>query len=156
MRTSMFDPILEKTPIEKLRRYTYVDTLTEAYTRNMWYEMAEEYAKKDLYIAVIGLDNTAAVNRQYGWNIGNRKIIQAADHLKKLGALYYFGADIFVLVTIEPVEISGLEACHGMAHHKPGDSMCKVLALADAEMHNQKNRLKNSERERKINIESPN
>ena len=86
----------------------------------------------------------------------NRKIIQAADHLKKLGTLYYFGADIFVLVTTEPVEISGLEACHGMAHHKPGDSMCKVLALADAEMHSQKDRLKNSERERKIDIESPN
>ena len=82
MRTSMFDPILEKTPTEKLRRYAYVDTLTEAYTRNMWYEMAEEYAKKDLYIAVIGLDNTAAVNRQYGWNIGTGKSFRQRTILK--------------------------------------------------------------------------
>ena len=156
MRTSMFDPILEKTPIEKLRRYAYVDTLTEAYTRNMWYEMTDEYSRQDLYVTIIGLDNTAYINRQYGWNIGNRRIMEAADKLRKLGALYYFGADIFVLVTKDPVEISGLEACHGMVHHSPGESMVYSLGLADAEMHNQKDRLKNSERERKINIESPN
>ncbi len=91
---------------QKRFSYFFCDSLTELYNESYLQIMLSNTERKHIVLVLCLLNNFSQYNKKYGWNEGNKLLIQLAKELKaqfpKATAFRYHGDD-FVLLFERPV-----------------------------------------------------